>query len=128
MRMGPLAAIATVTIASLCAAGCGGGRHDKAPPQADNYAAQEPGANVTPTSDASFQLMGEDGPSRFEQLQQLIAARENQCSSVTKAVILGGLEGTDEWRVSCADSGTWLIWYRPDQDPELDHCTNPKCA
>lgn len=120
--------IASLAILTLLAAGCGKHEQNALPPQSDMYDSNPPGQIVTPTHDSSFHLLGEDGPTRFAELQQLMVAKGQRCAAVTKAVILGGLDGTDEWRVTCSDSGAWQLWFKNDGDIELDHCTDPKCA
>ena len=119
--------IFTALAAALCTA-CGRSDQTSEAPQVDRYAAQEPGSLATPTADASFQLIDADGPTRFAELRALIVAEHKQCASVTQAILLGGLQGTDEWRVKCADSGPWAVWLSEDQDPEVNACTNPNCA
>ena len=88
----------------------------------------EPGSNATPTTDASFQLLDADVPTRLATLQQVIAKAGNSCTAVTRGVLAGGLDGTDEWRVDCSDSGRWQIWFSQDSDPQVDHCSTAKCA
>jgi hypothetical protein len=126
MRTSSLLSAPAVAIALLCIGSCG--RHDPAPKQTISYASVEPGSDATPTSDASFQLMQADPMTRLASLGDLVVHAGNRCSTVTKGLLEGGLDGTDEWRVECADSGTWQIWFRPDSAPEVDHCANAKCA
>jgi len=127
MRTASLCSVAAVAVVMLCA-GCGSRQHNPPPQQQDPYASREPGSDVSPTSDSSFQLLGEDGPTRFAEFQSVLVARGKRCGSFTRAVLEGGLDGTDEWRVNCADSGRWQVWFRPDSDPDVDHCANAKCA
>lgn len=122
--------IVALATAFLCLAGCGSGstRNDSARERPDIYASREPGSDVSPTSDVSFQLLGADGPSRFASLQQLIVQEGKRCASVTKAVIVGGMDGTDEWRVDCSDSGRWQVWLSEDTGASVSQCTNAKCT
>ena len=94
----------------------------------DVYASRALGSDVAPTSDVSFQLLGADGPSRFASLQQLLIQQGKRCASVTKAVIVGGMDGTDEWRVDCSDKGRWQVWLSDETGASISKCTNPKCT
>lgn len=115
-------------MAALCLGGCGAGTHKSPPRQPDAYASREPGSEISPTNDASFQLLEADGPTRFASFQALLVHEGKACSAVTKAVLEGGLDGTDEWRVDCTGSGRWQVWFRTDGDPDIDHCANPACT
>lgn len=125
--MASLCRLAAVAIAAAGAGACGSGAKEPSQ-QAPDYATHEPGSDVAPTSDASFQLLAADGPTRFAALQQLIVQAHHACSAVTKGVLTGGLDGTDEWRVDCADSGPWQVWFKPDSEPEVARCANEKCG
>jgi hypothetical protein len=83
---------------------------------------------VIPTTDASFEMLAADGPTRFASFHELIVAAGKRCTSVTMAVLRGGLDGTDEWRVDCQDSGKWQVWLRTDAQPDVDHCKNANCT
>lgn len=122
--------VVALAIAFLGLAGCGSGSTQSDAPRErpDVYAAREPGSDVSPTSDVSFQLLGADGPSRFASLQQLLVQQGKRCASVTKAVIVGGMDGTDEWRVDCSDKGRWQVWLSDDSGASISQCTNPKCT
>lgn len=126
---GPFLVLAVAATAALCLGGCGNkDQNAAAPSKADSYTSREPGSDVAPTNDASFQLLGADGPTRFASLQALILQNGKACSAVRRAVLEGGLEGTDEWRVDCADSGRWQVWFRPDSAPDVNHCANTNCT
>jgi len=109
--------------------GCGNAQRDDGPRQFSTYEARAPGSVASPTNDASFQFFIEDGPTRFANFHTLFVQAGKQCSAVTSATLEGGIDGTDEWRVSCADSGPWQLWFRPDGGvaPEFDHCATAKC-
>jgi hypothetical protein len=128
MRTASLCRVAAVAIATFCVAGCGTGRHNPADEQAVSYASREPGSDAAPTNDASFRLLAADPLARFAILQALIVQSGNRCSVVTKGVLEGGLDGTDEWRASCIDTGAWQVWFKPDSAPDVAHCSNAKCA
>lgn len=114
------------TVALLCF-GCDG-RHTAASQPSSSFEFRAPGSDVSPTSDSSFQLLAADGQARFASFQGLIVQSGKRCSAVTRAVLNGGLDGTDEWRVECLDSGTWEIWFRPVGPPEIEHCrARSKC-
>lgn len=129
MAREPSFALAVAAAAALFLGACGS-KDQKAAARwkVDPYASREPGSDVAPTNDASFQLLGADGPTRFASLQALIVQNGKACGAVRRAVLEGGLEGTDEWRVDCADSGRWQVWFRPDSAPDVDHCANTNCT
>lgn len=72
-------------------------------------------------------LIAGDGPTRLANLRALIMQAGKQCQYVTSGILIGGLDGTDEWRVKCTDSGTWTIWLKPDGAPEVDRCSDSEC-
>jgi hypothetical protein len=106
---------------------CSNEDDDQAPEHPLSYASQDPGVNVVPTHDLSFQLMAADGPTRLGSFQQLIARSGRQCNFVTSAVLTGGLDGTDEWRVKCADTGTWAVWLKPGEVTDIARCPTANC-
>lgn len=65
-------------------------------------------AGAVPTNGASWALF-DDPAKRRASLQAFLVSSGEQCNLVTEALLKGGFEGTDLWRVSCADSGDWLI-------------------
>ncbi|MGE5564331.1 MAG: hypothetical protein ACM3ZV_13645 [Bacillota bacterium] len=127
MRAASICGIAAAGAAVAALGACGKGREEaRNPPSAQPSV--EPGSNATPTTDSSFQLLGADVPTRLATLQAVIAKAGNKCASVTRGVLAGGLDGTDEWRVDCSDSGRWQIWFSEDADPQVEHCADAKCA
>jgi hypothetical protein len=42
------------------------------------------------------------------------------CMLVTDGVLKGGLDGTDEREVACANGGKWTIWMRDDGEPQVE--------
>jgi hypothetical protein len=98
------------------------------PSQIVSYASHEPGSNPAPTNEASFRLLGAEGPARLDYLRMLIVRSGKQCNSVTRATFMGGFEGTDQWRVKCADSGDWSLWFRSDGGTELSARSTSNCA
>lgn len=128
MSSGYFGGLAVIALASPCVAGCDGRQPSAASRKADVYASREPGSDAAPTNDASFQLLAADGPTRFQAVRDVITQAGKNCSAVTRAVLEGGMDGTDEWRVNCADSGNWQLWFRPDGGRDVDHCSNAKCS
>lgn len=84
-----------------------------------SYATREPGSTVQPTHEASFQLIALDGPVRLASLQELIKGAGKPCNTAIKGVLKNGLDGTDEWRVTCADGGNWSIWFKSNGPTEV---------
>ena len=126
MRGGRFWRIASVALALTCVAGCH--KKEQAPSEIPAEPSIEPGSNAAPTTDASFQLMDLDAPTRFAALQDVIVKAGNHCTSVSGAALAGGLEGTDEWRVDCTDSGSWQVWFSDDTGTEVKHCADAKCS
>lgn len=117
-----------LSIGLLGLAACGTQRHQASASENTSYDSRDPGSVASPTNDESFQLMEADGPSRFAALQALIAGAGKRCSAVTKGVLEGGMDGTDEWRVNCADGGVWQLWLKDDGGIDVDPCKNSKCT
>jgi hypothetical protein len=93
-----------------------------------SYASHDPGSDPIPTNDDSYQLMALDPLTRLTTTRALVVQAGQRCSAVTKAVLEGGLDGTDEWRVTCADTGEWQLWLRPNSERDLVHCHNEQCT
>ena len=68
----------------------------------------DPGTNPTPTNPISFVLL-ENPDDRRRTLQSQLQSAGKKCGLVTEAILKGGFEGTDFWRVTCNDSGEWLV-------------------
>ena len=123
-----LCTYAALGTAVACISACGKTQRDDGARQFPTYEARAPGSDAAPTNDASFQFLNEDGPTRFRNFQVLFGQAGKQCSAVTSATFEGGVDGTDEWRVNCADSGSWQLWFKPEGGPpEFDHCATAKC-
>jgi hypothetical protein len=126
--MGAARALFAVLWSMSALGACEGGRDYNAAQANMDYAAREPGSDAAPSTELSFQLLGYDGPSRFESMRRIITDARDPCSAVKKAVFKSGLDGTDEWWVSCADSGIWDVWINPAIPPTVEHCSNSKCS
>jgi len=105
---------------------CGGDAPSEPEQPPVSYVAREPGSNVQATNPSSFELLFASGPVRFESLRQLIIAKGKQCDAVTGAHLLGGLAGSDEWRVTCQNTGEWTVWLRSEAPNEVLRCST-KC-
>ena len=116
-----------MALALLAVAGCRK-QQPSASQRVPAQSADDRAADVAPTNDASFQLLQADLPTRLATLQALVVKPGNKCASVTRGVLMGGLEGTDEWRVECSDTGSWQLWFNKDGGTEVDHCSNAKCS
>jgi hypothetical protein len=127
MTPAPLVRLFTASVAALQLINCGGERKSSPEQQAVSYASREAGSVATPTHETSFQLLAADGPTRLASLQNLIIQSGKQCRFVTSGVLKGGLDGTDEWRVKCVDSGEWAVWFRPAGAAEIIQCASAAC-
>lgn len=96
----------------LLASSCGSQPSDQSRRVVVSDRSHETGA--VPTNGASWALFG-DPAKRRASLQAALVSSGEQCSLVTEALLKGGFEGTDLWRVSCADSGDWLVTVTDDQ-------------
>jgi hypothetical protein len=123
MTCGRVAAAALGLVAAACE------REAADTPQQDavSYAPYEPGSPVIASNPSSFRLISAGGPARFATFQQLITHSGNTCDRVTSAVLKGGMEKADEWRVNCASSGNWSIWLNDAREPEVKHCSTAEC-
>jgi hypothetical protein len=63
---------------------------------------------------------------RRSYFQGLVSSYGNKCSVVTKAVLKGGLEGIDLWKVTCIDSGVWLVTFTGEDRTEISNCSEVK--
>jgi hypothetical protein len=119
--------ITLLALATLCVA-CSGSRQDNPITQQALNDAGERDLNTSPTNDRSFQLLFKDDPTKFAIIQALFDQSGKRCGSVTRAAFKGGVDGTDEWRVDCADSGLWQVWFKPDWRIDFDQCEKNRCA
>jgi hypothetical protein len=119
--------MAAVVVAGLARSGCDKNSTDAAQGPLISYAPREPGSTAAPTNETSFALISADGPVRLATLQAIIAQDGNQCSYVTSGIFKTGFDGSDEWLVTCADSGSWAIWFRPQRQLEVLSCSISDC-
>ena len=117
-----------MVLSGLALAGCGENHQETAQQQIVSYSPVELESEATPTHEKSFQLISIDGPTRFATFQLLISQSGNQCSTVTSAILKGGLAGMDEWRVKCADTGDWSIWFQRGRPPDVLSCSTTDCT
>jgi hypothetical protein len=94
---------------ALLISGCDDGKERAANGPAISYAIRDPGSTALPSTPTSARLIGVDGPQRLGEIWQQLQNMNIQCEVVTGAVLKGGYGGMDVWRVSCADSGDWLL-------------------
>jgi len=80
---------------------------------------------AVPTLPMSFEMM-RDPDRRRTFFQELISSSGNQCRMVTRAVLTEALDETDLWKVTCADSGQWIVTFTRDYPPEISSCTKQK--
>jgi hypothetical protein len=90
---------------------------------------QDPGAHVAATNEVSLLLLEGDSSARRVWFQSFLAQHGHSCTSVTSAVLKGGDDGTDVWRVGCVE-GAWLVTLGPGTRASADGCSaagNPYC-
>jgi hypothetical protein len=117
-----------LTAAVVCLAIGGCSREPSNESQNVSYPTRDPGSAAVPTTDASFRLLSAEGPTRFAALQGLVLEAGKPCSVVTAGILKGGLDGTDEWRVTCNDGGVWSVWLHSDAPPEVLKCAGTRCS
>ena len=121
--------VAAFALAAASLSGCDSPERNQASrASSSSYESRAPGSEASPTNDASLQLFLADGPTRFASFQALFLKSGKQCAAVTKALLEGGVDGTDEWRIECSDSGAWEVWFPPAGAPEIDSCRAGGCA
>ena len=81
---------------------------------------RDPGAE--PTNLLSFELLSKDSATRRAAFEKTLGSLEKRCQLVTEAVLKGGFDETDLWRVRCADSGDWLVTFSPDLSISATSC------
>lgn len=115
----PALLVAHALLAAAALGGCRRSTPEYRPSVSDR--AQDPGA--VPTADLSFEMLGQPDPAaRRVAFRQLLQTLKQRCSAVTEAVLKGGFEGTDLWRVTCVDSGEWLVTFAHQADPVATSC------
>jgi hypothetical protein len=81
------------------------------------------GSGAQPTNSLSFELMKDPAVRRLY-FQQLLSSKERKCGLVSEAILQDGFEGTDNWRVTCTDSGKWLVTFSQGGTTEIANCTS----
>ncbi len=128
MRLSPLARVAVVVLGNVCLVGCGDEAHSAAEQQPAPDLSAEHRSNARATNPTSFKLMAANGPKRLATLQAVVTGLGQRCNLVTSGVLTAGLDGTDEWRVTCADSGEWAVWFSRAGKTEVLHCSRVNCT
>jgi hypothetical protein len=118
----------TALVTAACLNGCGDKHHQSGEQPAISYAARAPGSDVMPTGETSLRLIAADGPTRLAGLHDLITESGKRCNLVTSAILVAGLDGSDEWRVTCADTGTWSVLLRPAGIVDVRNCSTVDCG
>jgi hypothetical protein len=81
---------------------------------------------VLPTHDLSFKLTSLPGDQRLLQFQKQIIESGEECALATAAILKDGFEGTDAWRITCTDTGDWLVTFRQHAAHRVDRCSTPE--
>jgi hypothetical protein len=118
--------IAGLALAMLCA-GCSQSKDDNPPIPSASPVDVERSLSLSPTNAQSFELMSADVQTRFATVRALFQQSGNPCGAVTRATFEGGLDGTDEWRVICTESGAWQMWLNFDGRIDFQHCKDSRC-
>jgi hypothetical protein len=99
-----------ILVLGLTAVGC---REQNAYRTENSYAqpldaVQDPGAHVQATSELSTQMLELSPADRRASFHYYLRSNGKNCNIVLSTVLKAGDNGTDLWRVGCAD-GAWLI-------------------
>ena len=79
-------------------------------------------AGAEPTNLLSFELLSKDPATRRDLFQKTLGTEGKRCQLVTEAVLKGGFDGTDLWRIACSDTGDWLITFSRDLSVSAVSC------
>jgi hypothetical protein len=128
MKWAVLGRVGAVAILLPSLTNCDGEYNSPVEQQNISYASRDPGSAATPTQEISFQLLAADGQVRLAHFQKLMVESGKRCDVVTSGVLKVGLDDTDEWRVKCANSGDWAVWFRSNGTTEIMHCSRDNCS
>ena len=101
------------------------------PPAAPTASPQAPAANMGPLDPESHarpsnrysqQMFDMDPGKRLATFQALLTTSGEKCSAANEAVLKGSLKHKDDWRVTCVDTGDWMIEVSPDSSTRLLNC------
>jgi len=82
----------------------------------------EPGSKAHPSNKYSEQVFDMNANGRLSIMQRLLVTSGEQCATATEAVLKGSLKRSDYWRVSCSDSGDWMIQVEPSSATRILSC------
>jgi hypothetical protein len=91
-----------------------------------SYARLDPGSTAKPSNKYSRQLFEMNDQLRLATFRKFMAESGEQCDLATGAVLKGGYRGTDMWRVSCSNSGEWMVSIEPDSSTKILSCDTMK--
>jgi hypothetical protein len=114
---------------ALCLGGCdpqAASNEDSGLAPNVSYARLDPGSNAKPSNKYSRQLFEMDDQVRLATFRNFMSQSDEQCALVTGAVLRGGSHRTDMWRVSCSDSGEWMVSIDPDSSTKILSCETMK--
>lgn len=94
----------------------------KPQPPAFSDANAYPGSTATPTNPYSRQIFEMGGQLRRATFRKLMVNSSKPCDLVTEGILRGNDQETDFWRVTCTDSGQWMVSIAPDSSTKLTHC------
>jgi len=67
-----------------------------------------------------------NGQLRLATFRKYMLASDEKCDLVTEAVLRGGYQGMDMWRVACPDTGEWMISIEPGSSTKILSCATIK--
>jgi len=146
--------LSTIVAIALCACDS---RKASPPSVGTSYAFVDAGNPALPTNDLSQRLIALSGADRFDTLRQMVVRANHRCDAVSSALLTGGLDGTDTWRVQCNDCSTpieinplvqrqlednhspvsfkackaarsWAVWLYPNGNQEVVACQEGSCT
>jgi len=114
-------------LAALLLASCDG-QPDQAgkPPIVFSDRNTYPGLSIAPSNEYSRQIFDMGGQLRRATFRNLFYHSGMRCDLVSEALLRGGRKKTDFWRVTCTDSGGWMVSIAPDSSTKILHCATAK--
>ena len=91
-----------------------------------SYVRLDPGSKAKPSNRYSRQLFEMNDQVRLATFRKFMTESGEQCDLVTGAVLRGGYNRMDMWRVACTDSGEWMVSIEPDSSTKILSCETMK--
>ena len=91
-----------------------------------SYERVDSGSNAKPSNAYSKQLFDMGDQVRLATFRNYMTQSGERCGLVTSAVLRGGYHHMDMWRVTCSDSGEWMVSIQPNSSTKVLSCATMK--